>query len=163
MTGEAPGSAKNNESSLTVETVFNLFSIFFISTLFLILSLVLLSVHFTLPYFGEVGIYTFSIFFSGYLVVFVFVMIFYVIRFSNAIRIIYERNERTIKILALFIVVLITAIVGSILSVNEDATMKIIGTSIIVFVVALLFIVIEPIILPVRQWIENWINKKKGE
>jgi hypothetical protein len=151
------------EFSPSIDTVFNLFSIFFISTISLLLTLSLMAIKFSFSVFGqELYLLTFSIFFGGYLVVFVFVVIYYLVRFSNVIRAIYEKHERTIKIGVLIIVVLITAIIGSILSINEDTTMKVIGTAIIVFFVALLFIIIEPITAPIRQKVDNWVNRKKN-
>jgi hypothetical protein len=151
------------DALLTTESIFNLFSIFFISTVSLILTVSLSALKVSFSLFGQdLFVLPFSVFFGGYLVIFVFVVLYYVVRFSKAIRLIYVKHERAIKILALIVVVLITAIVGSILSVNEDTTMKIIGTAIIVFVVALLFIIIEPVIAPIRQTVENWINKKKS-
>lgn len=149
------------EIFLTKETMFNLFSIFFISTVSFIIFIMLAATNFRYSIFGqELFLLPFSIFFGGYLVVFDYIVIYYIVRFSKAVRSIYERNERTVKIAALFIVVLTTAIVGSILSVNQDLNMQIIGTAISVFVVALMFIIIDPVIVSIKQKVNDWINRK---
>jgi len=151
-----------NAYPISPEDLFNFLSIFFISTLLLFITILLMIIRFTLPLVGSVWQFTFPVFLGGYLALFINIVIYYSTRLSKFLRIKYQKYERTVKILALLFILILIIMIGSILSVNNDTTIKIIGTGLIVFV-ALAFIIMEPVIAPIRKRLDDWINRNKNK
>lgn len=150
----------NNDNIITITTneLFTLFSIFFISTILFYGSLYFIQIQYNLPYLGPVWLYALLISVCGYSVIFVRIVIYYSIRLSNIIRLIYERHERTIKILSLLLIFALIIIISSILSINDDNILQIIGIG-LMLMASVFLVILEPIITPLRNRVLNWINR----
>jgi magnesium-transporting ATPase (P-type) len=162
---ESTPEIKLKGEKVSTESLFGLFSVFFVSTLFLLLTIILMSLSTTQPKISLYWQVTFPIFLAGYWIVLLNIIIFYVVKVFKISRIFYQKYERTIKILVFLLVIIASSIVASLLSLNEDTYLKIIGIAGFSIIAVILVIFQEVFVELGKPHVSKlliWLKIRKG-
>jgi len=163
LSGVSSAIEPQNES-ISIQGLFNIFSIFFASTVALGFIFLLYSIPDVKnnPLFPSILAILISIFFIGYSVVTIVIFLFNLIRFSKFAMKIYRTHEKGFKISLLLIFLISISIIASIFAANNEFSIKIIGftglTIITIIIVALQNIILE-FTAPYTKRLSDWICK----
>ena len=146
---------------ITTDGLFNLLSIFFVSTVVFFIALILASLSNSnhMDYANIIAILI-SIFLTGYATIFALIFMFYTIRFSEFFRSLYKIHEQRFKIATFLSIIIIPSIIFSILTTSKESVSQIAGFSGLA-IIAVVLIVTQSILLelakPYTQRISNWL------
>jgi hypothetical protein len=151
--------------TITVEGLFGLFSIFFLSTVSLFISIILLTPTYTPIQFHDLILTSLiAIFFIGYAIIVTSIILYYIIRFSKFFALLYNRHKIGFKSVTLLSVIIISSGLASFLTMSSEITTRAIGISIAAIIVVILIMMQNLIIeigQPLTQKISGWIKDFK--
>jgi hypothetical protein len=147
---------------ITMDGFFNLFSIFFASTVALIFALILASLATTnhSNYTNLMAILV-SIFVTGYTTIFAIIFMFYTIRFSKFFRALYQNYSREIKMLTFLSIIIFASTIFSLFAQSEETITKITGyagLAIIGVVIVVTQKILHNLASPYTRKISDWLG-----
>jgi hypothetical protein len=145
--------------AVTIEGLFGLFSIFFISTISLFFAIVLMLPSYEgFQYQQNLIFISISVFLVGYTTILAAILIYYIIRFSKFFNALYQNHKRGFVIVTLLIVIIVPSIIASIYTTSPDFTNRAIAYSVLA-IMAIILIMMQNVLVEMAEPLTSKILK----